>query len=126
MKLYIFCAFFLFSYNGFSQDNINSIYQVNTDTSHAWADASHAVVALDLTGIVGNRFYVIFDNGNQVNLETMLKLPFKPGCNYITCPQVTKNLLTVINYMESKGYVLNAAAGYHDMRYFAQYIFSKK
>jgi hypothetical protein len=123
---YTFIAMLMFlSYVGFSQDITNSIYQVKTDTSHAWAAASHAVISLELAGAGKDRLFVIFDNGNQIDLLTALKLT-TPCCNFISCPQVVKNIMTCINYMERRGYTLVTSTGFYATRYSAQYIFVKK
>lgn len=118
---YLFTALtLLFSYMGFSQDT-NSASQIKTDTSHSWSQASKAIVSLHAASAMA---FVVFDNGNQIDLKAVLK--FNKWTNFICSPEVSRNVLIIINYMESKGYTLVTSAGFNELSSTAQYIFVRK
>jgi hypothetical protein len=118
---YIFTVLvLLLSYVGFGQ-NTNSASLIQTDTSHSWTQASKAIVSLQPAQ---RRVFVVFDNGNQIDLKEVLK--FNKWTNYMCTPEVSKNILIIINYMESRGYTLVTSASFNELSSSAQYIFIRK
>jgi hypothetical protein len=118
---YIFTGLvLLLSYLGFGQ-NANSASLIKTDTSHSLIQASKAIVSIQSAQ---GRVFVVFDNGNQIDLKEVLK--FNRWTNFICSPEVSKNILIIINYMESRGYALVTSTGFNELSSSAQYIFIRK
>jgi len=118
---YIFTGLvLLLSYLGFGQ-NTNSASLIKTDTSHSWTQASKAIVSLQPAE---RRVFVVFDNENQIDLKEVLK--FNKWNNFMCSPEVSKNILIIINYMERRAYTLVTSTGFNELSSSAQYIFVRK
>jgi hypothetical protein len=116
MKYVIISIFLLFSNLTFCQ--------IVTDTSASWSTSHNAIISLSLNA-GKSEVFVLFENGNQINLKDKLNLDLKDYFN-ASSTKVLKSILQCKKYMDDMGYKLVASSGFHNNNYLIHYIFERK